>query len=269
MGRFAYVYYDVSWILTLGWTGLISLAVIAGDYFFKTIKERTRFFVYLVIATILGLLGEAWVVGIGIRTYAPEVANILININIPLLKLPIESLYYIPVFMSLIIAFYKYWDLHLSKKIILPINKNKWIRNLIIAIIGVLLYEVMIEPMVINANLPNWSYIYHDISFIITLGWVFLIYVSTSIVDYFMIKENLVKRFIAYLVLLTVITIPIENFLVATGVRQYGESLTNNFMGFMVPGTVLAFEVLFAIPLYLALVITFVRYWEIILDNKN
>ena len=83
-----------------------------------------------------------------------------------------------------------------------------------------------------------------------------------------MIKENLVKRFIAYLAVLTTITIPIENFLVAVGVRQYGESLTNNFSGFVIPGTVLAIEVLFAIPLYLALVIAFIRYWEIILDNN-
>lgn len=268
LSPWAYVYFDVSWILTFGWTGIITLAVLLVDYFGKNFTERIKFFFYVGLASALGFFAEAWVLKIGIRSYSPEVQNTVSGFTIPILGVPIEAFYYIPVFMSLIIAFYKYWELYLVQRAIIPVNKKKWLRNFVIAVLGVFLYEVMIEPMVINASLPRWSYIFHDISILLTLSWVVIIYASTTVVDYFMVGADLFKRFIAYLALLTVITIPLENILVAWGVRQYGESLRGNFIGITIPGTSLAVEVLFAIPLYLALVIAFIRYWEIVFDNK-
>ncbi len=41
-----------------------------------------------------------------------------------------------------------------------------------------------------------------------------------------------------------------------------------DFSGFKTPITGVAVEVAFAIPCYLALIVGFIRYWEIVLDNK-
>ena len=62
--------------------------------------------------------------------------------------------------------------------------------------------------------------------------------------------------------------LPIESWLAINGYRVYGQSMTERFTGFTTPITGVASEVAFAIPCYLALIIAFIRYWEMILDNK-
>ena len=41
-----------------------------------------------------------------------------------------------------------------------------------------------------------------------------------------------------------------------------------NFSGYKTPITGVAVEVAYAIPCYLALIVGFIRYWEIVLDNR-
>ncbi|MCM0592120.1 MAG: hypothetical protein KA716_18710 [Gloeotrichia echinulata DEX184] len=51
MGQWAYLYHDVSWVLTIGWTSLIMMVVLLVDRLLPTVKEWKRFFLYLVILT--------------------------------------------------------------------------------------------------------------------------------------------------------------------------------------------------------------------------
>ena len=103
MGPWAYVYQDVSWILTIGWSALILSTVILVDHFFAKLPQTQRLTIYVIILTVLVLIFEAIVIGLGIRSYAPEVNEILVGIYI--VNVPIEGFYYIPVFTILIISF--------------------------------------------------------------------------------------------------------------------------------------------------------------------
>ena len=49
---------------------------------------------------------------------------------------------------------------------------------------------------------------------------------------------------------------------------MYGESTVRNFCGYNTWLTGVPVEVAFAIPLYMALVIGFVRYWEVVGDKR-
>jgi hypothetical protein len=266
LGRWAYVYRDVSWILTIGWSTLILSTIVVVDKFFNHLREWKRFPIYLVLLTILVFITEITVVNLGVRSYSPEVKSTIIGIFI--FNVPIEGFYYIAVFTALVIGFYKYLTLITQKIPLIPIKKGKLVRNFFIALIGVFLFELMIEPMVVNSNLPGWSYIYRDISFLMTGGWIVIIWLAINIVDHLFINWKLTSRFLGYILTGGVFALPLESWLINNHFRIYGPSAVANFVGINTPVTDIPIEVIFAIPLYLALIISFIKYWETILDNK-
>jgi hypothetical protein len=266
LGKFAYIYQDVSWILTIGWSTLILSIVILVDRFFKNTHEWKRFFLYMVGMSLVGFLAELAVVNIGLREYSPEVLGALWGVHI--WNVPIEAFYYIPVFSALVIGFYKYWVNVIDQKAVVPVRRKKLLRSFIISIVAVLLFELMIEPMVINANLPEWSYIYRDISLLMTGTWIIIVWLAISIIDKLFAHYDLSARFVLYMILGGVLSVPVEFWFISNGYRVYGQSAVDNFSGVVTPFSQLPIEVIFAIPLYLALMIGFIRYWEIILNNK-
>jgi hypothetical protein len=269
MGRWAYLYIDVSWILTIGWSTLVLAVIVVIDKLFQGLREWKRFALYLVLLAFLVYFFESIVVNLGIRTYSPEVMAVVKNHFIPIINLPIEGLYYIPVFMTLVISFYKYWNFMIEKEPIIPLKKSPWLRNLTLSIVGVFLFELMIEPMVTNAKLPSWSYVYRDISFIMTGIWIALIWIAINLINKLFVHFDLRAKFIAYVLTAGAFALPIESWFIQNGYRIYGPSAVANFSGFKMPITGVPIEVAFAIPLYLALIISFIRYWEIVVDNKK
>ena len=267
LGPWAYVYQDVSWVLTLGWTTLILTTVILVDRFFAARRSWQRFGLYLLFLTFAVLILEGIVVNLGIRSYAPEVQDVFIGLKF--LGVNIEVFYYVPVFMALVISFYKYWSLILDQDLIIPVKKRRWLASLVISIVGVFLFELMIEPMVVNAKLPNWSYIYRDVSILMTGLWVILIWLVTYAVDRVLIHLDIGRRFLIYLGIIGVIILPLEAWFINSGYRLYGPSARANFTGFTTIIADIPVEVAFAIPLYLALVIAFIRYWEMHLSNQT
>ncbi len=268
MGKWAYLYRDVSWILTLGWSTLILTFILLIDSYLPKAKEIKKFSIYLIVLTIITVLFESLVIQIGIRSYSPEVLDVINNKFIPILNVPIQIFYYVPVFIGLIIGFYKYLNFIIDRKILVPVNKAKLFRNFIIATIAVFMFEIMIEPMVTNAKFPQWSYIYRDISLIQTFGWVLIIWLATMIVDKYFIHFTIIKRLVCYLGLIGIISLPAETWLIKNGFRIYGPSAMANFSGFLTPWFNVPVEISFAIPFYLVLVIGFIRYWESVFDNK-
>ncbi len=265
LGVWAYVYQDVSWILTLGWSTLILSTVLLVDHFFNKLSAAKRFLLYLSVLTVLVFAAEAIVVNLGIRSYSPEVLDTIIGVYIA--GAPIEGLYYVPVFMALVISFYKYWAFAIDRELLVPVVTGKWLRNLGIVAIGVLLFELMIEPMVVNANFPAWSYIYRDITFLMTAIWIIIIWLSTNLIDKYFIHLGLQARFIGYLLAVGALALPIESWFIRNGYRIYGPSAEANFTGFVTPITNVPAEVAFAIPLYMALIVSFIKFWEIVRDN--
>tara|TARA_Y100000034_G_scaffold136768_1_gene215591 strand:+ start:25620 stop:26189 length:570 start_codon:yes stop_codon:yes gene_type:complete len=114
MSNWAYLYQDVSWVLTIGWASILLFSMFITDYYFK-LRETKRFFIYLLIAGIIGIIAEAIVISLGIRSYSPDVMVVLSNINIVFTQVPIETLYYMPVFMALIIGFTRYFEMCFNK----------------------------------------------------------------------------------------------------------------------------------------------------------
>lgn len=147
-------------------------------------------------------------------------------------------------------------------------KRNRLFKNLIITTIGVILFEIMIDPMVLNNRWSSWTYYYHDLSIIVTFGWIVIVSVSIYIIDAVFAHLSDFKKFWLYLCTIDAITLPVEIFLVQSGVRVYSPSLIQSSLGAYIPYTSIPLEVGFAIPLFFALVIGFVKYWEKISKNE-
>ena len=107
--RFTYVAYDrigphLNWLISLGWTLIVFYAWLLVDRFDLS-KEWKRFTYRLVAVTVISILAEGVVLNLGIRSYGPEVQQLLSGYKIPALGVPIEALYYVPAFMALVLGF--------------------------------------------------------------------------------------------------------------------------------------------------------------------
>jgi hypothetical protein len=262
LGVWAYVYKDVSWVLTLEWSTLILATVVLVDRIYAQLREWQRFLIYVAILTVVAGLAEYVIVAIGIRTYSPDVLAVVANApHIPIINLSLHALYYVPVFTSLVIGFYKYWVPVLDKTAEDGRAVN-WLARLVISFVGVFFFEILIEPMVDNIGFPAWSYVFRDITVLMTGLWVVLIWLGTYLVDRLLPRLDQTRKFPLYLILIGVIAAPIEAWFINTGHRLYGPGATADFTGIRSVITDTPIEVTLAIPLYLGLVIGFIQYWE-------
>jgi len=268
LGNWAYIYHGVSWVLTLGLASMTLASVILVDNLFPKLREAYKYLLSILILWPVIIVVEKFVASLNIRGYAPETIKAFDSTMIPAIGMSWLAILYLPLLFSLIIAFYKYFSYSLDKRPLVPMNKGKFGRNLIISLVGVLLFELLVGAMVDNVGFPSWSYIWRDITFILSGGWVLVILISTWFVDKYFINKNLVERFVLYLAFATVIIAPIEAWLIHSGHRVYLPSTVANFSGFVVPGFNIPVEVIFAVPFYLALTVAFIRYWATIFDNK-
>lgn len=133
------------------------------------------------------------------------------------------------------------------------------LKKFLILFIGVLLFEIMSEPMWRNINLNSWAYVYHDISWIITLGWLNIFMISMLLVDHFFSSYSEGKKFWLNLLFVTIITTPIEVALLATGLRDYDPILTSTMTGISIPFTSAPLEIIMVIPIIAALIIPFYK----------
>jgi hypothetical protein len=268
LGKWAYIYHGVSWVLTMGLTSMTLATVVFLDIFLPKIKEAYKYFLSILLIWPVMIFFEKVVVMLNVRGYAPETNESFNSTMIPGLGMSWLAILYLPLMFSLIISFYKYFSFILEKKPLVPMKRGKLFRNLIISFIGVFLFELLIGSMVNNVNFPAWSYVWRDLTFILTGGWMVVIWISIWLVDKLFIHKSPVERFVLYLASATVIIAPFEAFLIHYGYRVYQPSTVANFSGFVVPGLNIPVEIIFAVPFYLALAIAFIRYWAIIFDNK-
>lgn len=268
MGSWAYMYKDVSWILTLGWSVMILSIVELVDHFLPKLKEYKKTVLSLVLLLPIVIFFESLLVYIGIRSYSPEVLRVVGDNFIPFFNIPWHTFYYVPVFVLLIIGFYKYFNFILENRALIPVNKSRLLRNGIFAFFSVILFEIMIEPMVINQGFPKFLNFYQDVNLLMSLIWVLLIWFITTIVDKYFVQTGLVIKFVYYLFGVAIIAIPLEALFINLGFRVYGESAVSNFSGFTAPLLNVPAEVVFAIPFYFALIIGLLRYLETVSDNN-
>jgi len=265
MGWWAYIYQDISWISTLAWATFITAVLVFVDRTLPKLKDWQRFPIYLALLTPLSTAYEAALLKLGVSGYAPEVRQAMSGWEF--LGVPVEGFVYVPVFMALVVSFTKYWSFYILEKPVIPLRRRPWLRSFVVSLAAVLLFELTVEPMVENRGFPAWSYIYRDITVILTGSWIVLVWLAINVVDKFFIHFDLLKKFAAYLGIVFVAAMPAELWLMANGYRVYSPSTVAAFTGLHIPFTQLPMEVAFGIPLYFALILSFVKYWEIILDN--
>ena len=121
LGRWAYLYRDVSWALTLGWTVLFLVVVELVDRLLPRWRALPRFLLILALITAITVPLETVLVASGIRSYAPEVQEAAIGgfVN----GVPLAIVYYVPVFAALVIGFYRYWSLVLDDALLIPVRR--------------------------------------------------------------------------------------------------------------------------------------------------
>jgi len=141
-------------------------------------------------------------------------------------------------------------------------------RKFIILFVSVLLFEFMSFPMWENSGFQKWAYIFQDITWIITLGWVGIFMFTFLIVDYAFRKTPEKYKFWIYLLVLEAIVVPIESGLIIFGIRGYAPILANTLSGYMIPLTVVPIEAIYAVPLFTALIICFYKYANYMVDKK-
>ena len=262
LGGYAYLFQQVSWILTIGWSTLFLSVVTAIDHRCATASPAQRFFLYLAVLTPVTFCFEVLLNLLGVRGYAPEVLASVSGLTAG--GVPIEVFYYVPVFSTLVISFYKYWSLVLDATPVCPAGRIPWLRTLGFSVLGVLLFELMVEPMVQNLGFAGWSYLYRDVSLIMTGCWIVVMTAAVCLVELVTPHWGIGNRFMLALGIIALFATPLEAWLIASGMRVYGPSAVANFSGLTIPWTAVPLEVACAVPCYFALIISFVRYGEII-----
>ena len=126
----------------------------------------------------------------------------------------------------------------------------------------------MVDPMVSNEKFPTWSYINRDLSIVMTGIWIFLIWLSNEAIDHIFLHLRSYLRLPISITIASVFYIPLEGWFILNGFRKYGESAVANFSGYYSSVMHLPIEVIFAVRFYLCLMMCFVRFWEIVIDNK-
>ncbi len=115
LAPWSYLYLDVNWVLTLGWTAIILVSMAVVDYALPYTSDKKRYVLYIVASSLVGFFGESLVTALGIREYSASTQALMSGMKV-FGAVPIEAIYYIPVFMALVIAFIKYWEIN-SKKV--------------------------------------------------------------------------------------------------------------------------------------------------------
>ncbi|HII16297.1 TPA: hypothetical protein HA361_00110 [Candidatus Woesearchaeota archaeon] len=120
----AYLYLDVSWVMTLAWTTLIAVSRAVVEAYLPQLQECGRFLLSLVIIAFIGILIEATVLHLGFRAYSSAVIESLSGLTMFTIA-PIELLYYIPVFSALVLAFSRYWEINLFGTALSPASASE------------------------------------------------------------------------------------------------------------------------------------------------
>ncbi|MEK7591851.1 MAG: hypothetical protein AAB508_00485 [Patescibacteria group bacterium] len=265
LGMFGYIYMDVSWVITLFWSTLLLLITTQIDQKLKNTKEHQRFIIYIPPILILGIVFEILLSTLRIRYFAPEIISTSFGM---VGSLPMEILFYLPVFAGIVISFYKFWVLILSPALLVPGHHKITLRNLLTAAFWIFLLEIIISPLVVTKGLPEWTYIYRDINVLRISLWIFTIVLTTGAVDFVASKLDTLTHFILYVITGSFIFYQIEGVAINSGMRWFTSSVVQNFSGFKTPLSHIPIEVALAIPIYVILAISVIRYWRIVWDNK-
>lgn len=136
-----------------------------------------------------------------------------------------------------------------------------YIKNLIIAFTGIIIFQYFTQSMWLNLNLEPWSYFYLDVNWILTLGWTIIFLVPMKIVDLYFNEVSKIKNYIISVCFVSLVAFIAEPSVVYLGIRQYSSDVLLVLSGNNILGTPV--EALYYIPVMVALIISFIKYWRL------
>jgi hypothetical protein len=122
--------------------------------------------------------------------------------------------------------------------------------------------------MVRNEGFWQWSYIYHDISVVLTLIGTIIIWLAIVLVNHYFNYFGIAKKFGANFLIAIAPVFALECYLINRGMRIYNPDTISNFSGLQIPIINMPVEVFFGSVFYLALVLPLASY-VIFLINQN
>jgi uncharacterized membrane protein YoaK (UPF0700 family) len=260
LGSFGYVYGDISWIVTLRWGLLFSSLLFFVRSMLRKEGNVQHAACVALLATPLIVAIEIMATDAGIRSYAPEIYASSISF-LPWTRIPVEILYYAPVFSFLSTTAYLFWEAFVDEIPIIPFRNADLLRRGLIGFGVILCMELVIDPLT-RQYYPAWTNIYHDVSIIPIFVWMGGLYFANLIVHEFIPGYPTQVRFIIVILLSCVAMVPYETFVYTSGFKIYEQSVVANFSGFKSHFLRIPIEVFFAIPLYLSLVYAPIRYLQ-------
>mgnify|MGYP001592468473 CR=1 FL=1 len=114
--RWAYLYLDVSWIMTLLWTDVILFSIFVVERMKPKVSEVKKFFMSIGIITIFVLAIEWVLIRTGIRGYPKVILDLYESLPRLFGIVPLKELIYVIAFMSLVVAFTRYWQANYNLK---------------------------------------------------------------------------------------------------------------------------------------------------------
>ena len=145
---------------------------------------------------------------------------------------------------------------------------KKILRNFVIVFVGVLLLQYFTQALWLTIGLAKWSYLYQGVNWIITLGRTTMVIVSMFVVDLLFPKFSEKARFGLYFIPILITGLIGEVISSSRGTIQYHPKLLESFSGVTIFGSV-PIEAIYYIPVFMLLVVSFARYWQMILDNNQ
>jgi hypothetical protein len=148
-------------------------------------------------------------------------------------------------------------------------SNPKILRRYFIIIIGVLIFEIFTNSLWHNNNLGSITYIYRDVSWIITLGWAIILLFSIEITDYLYKAKKEHIRFFIYLIFSVILGVFGETLVHILGIRSYSPEAILILSGINIPFTPVPIEAIYYMTTFMALIIGFAKYFELCFDKET
>jgi FlaA1/EpsC-like NDP-sugar epimerase len=146
--------------------------------------------------------------------------------------------------------------------IFLQIKDKHTIKKFVVIVIGVLLFEYFTQALWFNKNLESWSYLYLDVSWILTIGWATIVLVSMAIIEYYQKKSSELKKFILTGLVVSIIAFFAEWVVLALDIREYSAPVLKLIQESPLLFGILPLREAIYVPAFVFLIIAFVKYWE-------
>ena len=108
--NWAYLYLDISWVLTLLWTNVILFSIFTIENLNPRVSEIKKFFMSIGIITIFVVVIEWILIRTNIRGYPQVILDLYESLPRLFGIVPLKELIYVIAFMSLVVAFTRYWQ---------------------------------------------------------------------------------------------------------------------------------------------------------------